>query len=102
MNNQVKLTDTQKLLDWITVNEKEYYDTKDVFSALESAIKSGVLAHDTPPVPTIKPGDSVYHNGFKAQGKVKKLSASGKRAYVVWFDGCVPSYVSLDSLEVVE
>lgn len=58
MNNQVKITDTQKLLDWIAVNEKEYYDTKDVFNALERAIESGVLAFDTPPVPTIKPGDT--------------------------------------------
>jgi len=62
MNNKVKPTDTQKLLDWIALNEKEYYDTKDVFNALERAIESGVLAIDTPPVPTIKPGDKVIHS----------------------------------------
>ena len=103
MNNQM---DKTKFLEWLDGEDAavlwEGPDGLMKYDMLVETINSGEFDPDTPPVPTIKPGDSVYHNRFKAQGKVKKLSASGKRAYVVWFDGYAPSYVSLDSLEVVE
>lgn len=103
MNNQM---DKAKFLEWLDGEDAavlwEGPDGLMKYDMLVETINSGEFDPDTPPVPTIKPGDNVYHNRFKAQGKVKKLSASGKRAYVVWFDGYVPSYVSLDSLEVVE
>jgi hypothetical protein len=118
MNNQVNLIDGNKIKEWLeeranAISQEqaktqdadrfqflngEYYFIKELLVL----INYDKFTIYTPPVPTIKPGDTVYHNRFKAQGKVKKLSASGKRAYVVWFDGYAPSYVSLDSLEVVE
>ncbi|MGC6586558.1 hypothetical protein ACPV3A_16520 [Paenibacillus sp. Dod16] len=102
MNNQVKLIDADKLRIWLAKRMHHPRIYGDPFKCVLDAMLNGEFDPDTPPVPTIKPGDKVYHKRFKAQGKVKKISASGKRAYVVWFDGYVPSYVSLDSLEVVE
>lgn len=120
MNNQVKLIDRNKILN----NLMEYIDTfkddlgyaikegdedhvNEISNKIEllqvfvDAIMAGAYKPDTPPVPTIKPGDKVYHAKFKARGEVKRISASGKRALVIW-PGCASSYVEIKNLEVVE
>ncbi|MEK5166007.1 hypothetical protein NYE69_27175 [Paenibacillus sp. FSL R5-0527] len=70
-------------------------ETKDIF-----VLHDGKAA-DPIPLPTIKPEDWVYHTKFKAKGQVKRISESGKRAYVIWINGAAPSFVDLKSLEVV-
>lgn len=62
MNNQVKLVDAEKLKMWILQNDAaeafmESVDSSDAFSNLCFAIDNGAFDPDTPPVPTIKPGD---------------------------------------------
>jgi hypothetical protein len=115
MNNQVKLIDGNKILN----NLMEYIDTFN--DDLEFAIKegeedwadeisnkiellqvfvdgimSGAYKPDTPPVPTIKPGDKVRHTKY-GYGDVKKISA-----WVWFFDGPEYKAITPDDLEVVE
>lgn len=68
---------------------------------LSNDIEKGIFDPDPIPLPTIKPEDWVYHTKFKAKGQVKRISESGKRAYVIWINGAAPSFVDLKSLEVV-
>jgi hypothetical protein len=59
MNNQVKPTDTKKLLEWLEARI-EASKLKPVWFAyreMQKAVLVGTFAPDTPPVPTIKPGD---------------------------------------------
>ncbi len=74
MNNQVKLIDESKLLDWINTmynkklpdEIKEYRDGRQtVLDLLEIQIKSGRFAPDTPPVPTIGCSECDYKGYFE-------------------------------------
>ncbi|MYX21972.1 hypothetical protein GTY77_18180 [Streptomyces sp. SID8380] len=64
MNNQVKLLDAEKLLSWLSErmsgsgSDDRYY----AFEWVHEAVESGEFDPDTPPVPTIKPGDSATQN----------------------------------------
>jgi hypothetical protein len=108
MNNQVKLIDENKLLEWINTmynkklpdELKEYRDGRQVvLDLLEIQIKSGRFAPDTPPVPTIKPGDKVRHVGTGTAGKVAQVTEVG--AFVHWSTG-QRSWYPFSYLEVVE
>lgn len=100
MNNRVKLIDQNKVDAYIEQRQRSGDGSEELWM-LQEEMKAGKFDPDTQPVPTIKPGDNVYHNRFKARGEVKKISASGKRAFVIW-PGCAPSYVDIKNLEVVE
>lgn len=106
MNKQPKTIDANKFLDRL-----EEIDAKHLSSGLGMAMFTyadlvGLIERekfeiDPIPLPTIKPEDWVYHTKFKAKGQVKRISESGKRAYVIWINGAAPSFVDLKSLEVV-
>lgn len=101
MDKQPKLIDADKLLktlDDISKRAKSI-EMQELAKALATELINGTFDPDPP---TIKPGDKVYHPRFKSKGTVKRLSQSGKRAYVIWNYGYMPSYVELKSLEVVE
>lgn len=106
MNNQPRLIDADKLLEWMKKaceeNSQEPYEIgkKHMATMIENLIKNGYFNSDPIPLPTIKPGDSVWHERFKAKGIVERISKSGKKAYVRWERG-MPSYVDFKSLEVV-
>lgn len=110
MNKQPELIDADKLLEWINFeiakkfpdDVRQYEDgRRSVMTLLKRRIEQGVFSPDPIPLPTIKPEDWVYHTKFKAKGQVKRISESGKRAYVIWINGAAPSFVDLKSLEVV-
>jgi hypothetical protein len=108
------LLSKSKLIDWLEEKIESYflayhnsysdYDQGREASYHEviESVRSGLFDPDPTPSPTIKPGDKVYHSRFNLKGTVKRLSQSGKRAYVIWNYGYMPSYVELKSLEVVE
>ncbi|MFD1179642.1 hypothetical protein ACFQ3W_25545 [Paenibacillus puldeungensis] len=93
MDKQPKLIDADKLLYELALQGMMTDDIK-------RKIDEGEFDPDPIPLPTIKPGDRVHHDRFEANGIVKRISKSGKRAYVIWDRGA-PSYVELKSLEVI-
>ena len=103
MNNQVKLIEADKVLSWLsgrmsgTGSDDKYY----AYESVQEAIESGEFDPDTPPVPTIKPGDKVrYKSTDLGIGEVMSISMTGVRANVQF-----PSiYRSCETelLEVVE
>ncbi|PAD72847.1 hypothetical protein [Paenibacillus campinasensis] len=62
MNNQVKPTDTQKLLHWIESKLEATRLTPAWFAyrEMQKKVLLGAFETDTPPVPTIKLGDKVF------------------------------------------
>jgi hypothetical protein len=106
MNNQVKPTDTKKLLEWLEARI-EASKLKPVWFAyreMQKAVLVGTFAPDTPPVPTIKPGDKVHHIKYFAHTKdgigiVQKMIGDDE-CLVNFF--CSSRVVPLNDLEVVE
>lgn len=99
MNNQVKLIDQTKLLEWLEdqkENSTMLYESI-ILSKIERAVLDGKF--DTPPVPTIKPGDTVRHVGVGTVGKVAQVTEVG--AFVHWSTG-QRSWYPYNYLEVVE
>jgi hypothetical protein len=90
MNNQVKLIDADKTLEWFIQHLDHFHVER-----FQEAINRGILAPDTPPVPTIKPGDKMIHSDL---GEVRIMDTptvkvlKDKEEYEVF----------LDDLEVVE
>ncbi|OMF70489.1 hypothetical protein [Paenibacillus glucanolyticus] len=61
MNNQVKLIDADKLRIWLAKRMHHPRIYGDPFKCVLDAMLNGEFDPDTPPVPTIKPGDGVRH-----------------------------------------
>ncbi|MEW8986851.1 MAG: hypothetical protein AB2401_07605 [Bacillus sp. (in: firmicutes)] len=74
MNNQVKLIDENKLLESLKKelefcvkekfnerNTRFYLGRETALTDIIKQIETGKFTSDTPPVPTIKPGDKVRH-----------------------------------------
>jgi len=103
MNKQNDMISKSKLLEWLeeTKQEPVSEDIKFALECVKDAMGKGMFNPDPIPLPTLKPGDSVYHKRFKSSGTVKRISKSGKRAYVIWNDGYMPSYCDLNSLELI-
>jgi hypothetical protein len=80
MNNQVKLIDTEKTLEWFIQHLDPFHVER-----FREAINRGILAPDTPPVPTIKPGDKVRHKEREMKnGMVILVSQNGEYVDVSW------------------
>jgi|GEM_PF-2244072 len=79
MNNQVKPTDTRKLLDWIegnwemerTAGTKESSVRAEMWHEFYHKVVSGDFAPDTPSLPTIKPDGK----GFRCDACKETFSA---------------------------
>jgi hypothetical protein len=94
MNNQVKLIDAGKLQVWIDAEfEKRFpndvYGYADgrqsILDRLEQKVNEGLFDPDTPPVPTIKPGDKVRHKEREMKnGMVILVSQNGEYVDVSW------------------
>lgn len=103
------LISKNKLLEWLNEkikrNQEPYNDLRIeraiAYEDLEMLLKSDAHPFFPDTLPTLKPGDGVYHRTFKASGTVKKITKSGIRALVYWHDGAKPSYVGTKNLEVV-
>lgn len=107
MNNQVKLIDQAKLLEWLEdqkENSTMLYESI-ILSKIERAVLDGKF--DTPPVPTIKPGDKVKYTGWKFKDEVDTaivdhLRVQALATYAVIESGKKYYIVPLNHLEVVE
>lgn len=109
MNNQVKLIDADKLLKWLEESESNWYSRKygeygeghvKAYSNVADAVESGDFDPDTPPVPTIKPGDKVRH---KIYGIGELIWISDNQNYGLFQKGYENAVkVFIQDLEVVE
>ncbi len=101
MNNQTQLMDKEKFLKWLDGEEAaclwEGPEGLLKYDMLVEAINSGEFAPDTPPVPTIKPGDKARHPDL---GEVVVQWVGDNIAEVAV--GMAHYDVSLKDLEVVE
>jgi hypothetical protein len=103
VNNQVKLTDTKKLEEWLSERMQYAGGCDERFYAFEEVLeelRSGEFAA-SPPVPTIKPGDRIQHDKF-GRGTVT-LGPITQALVIVDFDTYL-HHKSVDAcdLEVVE
>lgn len=112
MNNQVKLIDANKLLKWIEEDKgaegfwgegEMVHQATCSFDNLTDAINEGKFDPDTPPVPTIKPGDKVRHPYYD-EGIVKVYDLNGDGRALVAFEDpdCGERLILHRDLEVVE
>lgn len=108
MNNQVKLIDAQEALEAVEglyqIIQRGDLTTSDLEEA-ERAYERFMKVCIKSPVPTIKPGDKVYHKKLKANGEVRDIYINVNKAIVNWIDGAPNSYVNfvdLEDLEVIE
>lgn len=106
MNNQVKLIDQTKLLEWIDdelakqypESVAQYVDGREtVLEILKHRIEQGIFNPDTSTVPTIKPGDKVKH---KRRGVGIVVDSYGSKTVADFDDGLFE--VLNRELEVVE
>lgn len=109
MNNQVKLIDADKLLKWLEESPEaaKFWITRvepiEKYDLIEDAIGMGMFDPDTPPVPTIKPGDRVLH-GIHGLGTAVSEEITHGNTVFVNFDEqrCGPHIILVRNLEVVE
>lgn len=104
MNNQVKLIDADKVFRWaelcvIPVRAED----------IRRAYELGLFDPDTPPVPTIKPGDKVRSFskpglgiGIVVDPKEEGLYEFSNRTWVRFGEDDLPLHTRTSDLEVVE
>lgn len=103
MNNQPRLIDADKLLEWMEKSpdaegfwqEGNMYMGNTAFDNLTDAINEGLF--DPIPLPTIKPGDKVMYKRSSSYGVGE---VKGIDAFVKFENMDFTTRVSLDDLEV--
>lgn len=102
MNNQVKLIDQSKVDAYIEYCQRTG-DGSDELYMLQQEMKAGKFDPDTPPVPTIKPGELV---SIKSKPEYGTFGVESLRARIIPTANNSPinraMIWELDDLEVVE